>query len=65
MAIAIPGLWRAIQISVSYQPERAAAQFELLKTWLFRPDSLPLSLRISNPTFDAEILRIAVLHSER
>ncbi|KAJ7804863.1 hypothetical protein B0H14DRAFT_2260294, partial [Mycena olivaceomarginata] len=65
IAIATPELWRAIQISVSRESGKAAAQLELLKTWLLRSGSCPLSINLSFQTYDEEILRTAVLHSER
>ncbi|KAJ7320718.1 hypothetical protein DFH08DRAFT_890078 [Mycena albidolilacea] len=76
IAIATPELWRAIQISVSdgYTSYEAAAQLKLLKTWLSRSGSCPLSMDLSLPdtieeiprtAIDEEIVRTAVLHSER
>ncbi|KAJ7320705.1 hypothetical protein DFH08DRAFT_818965 [Mycena albidolilacea] len=65
IAIATPELWRAIQISVSRESGKAVAQLELLKTWLSRSGSCPLSINFSFQTYDEEILRTAVLHSER
>ncbi|KAJ7901096.1 hypothetical protein B0H14DRAFT_2249812, partial [Mycena olivaceomarginata] len=44
IAIATPELWRAIRISVSHESGKAAAQLELLKTWLSRSGSCPLSI---------------------
>ncbi|KAJ7901110.1 hypothetical protein B0H14DRAFT_1363984 [Mycena olivaceomarginata] len=76
IAIATPELWRAIQISVSdeHTSYEAAAQLELLKTWLSRSGGCPLSMDLSLPhaideiprtAIDEEILRTAVMHSER
>ncbi|KAJ7901100.1 hypothetical protein B0H14DRAFT_1363862 [Mycena olivaceomarginata] len=71
IAIATPELWRAIKISVSddYNLDEAAAQLELLKTWLSRSGSCPLSMDLSlrrgTRAIEKEILRTAVLYSER
>jgi hypothetical protein len=66
IAIATPELWRAIKISVS---DEAPAQLKLFKTWLSRSVSRPLSmypsLRRRTHAIEKEILRTAVLHSER
>ncbi|KAJ7804862.1 hypothetical protein B0H14DRAFT_2611956 [Mycena olivaceomarginata] len=66
IAIATPELWRAIKINVS---DEAAAQLKLLKTWLSRSGSRPLSMYLSlrrrTHAIEKEILRTAVLHSKR
>ncbi|KAJ7901094.1 hypothetical protein B0H14DRAFT_2330592 [Mycena olivaceomarginata] len=69
IAIVTPELWRAIQIRMSPESGKAAAQLELLKTWLSRSGSCPLSMDLSlwrgTHAIEKDILRTAVLHSER
>ncbi|KAJ7901041.1 hypothetical protein B0H14DRAFT_2670504 [Mycena olivaceomarginata] len=71
VALTTPALWKAISIVVCERDAYETQKLELLKTWIARSGSCPLSLSIIGPTYRttapifAQLIETAVAHCNR